>query len=83
MEDFFISDDEEGMAILSKQIYDCVTDGEVREMVRNNRDLDNKNKLKQIKEGLEDNIDQNFILKRALLKDSNMEMVKKIEIDYF
>lgn len=68
-----MSDDDEN--ILGKLLIDDLTD---------NKGIENAGSEINIEEDISgEEIDQNYILNYALLKGTNKELIKKLEIDYF
>jgi len=71
-EEYFDTDDEDSMKIYAKQLYEDLIENKAEEEIKGNDDDDEQ-----------DEMTQNAIIKKAYLKDKNMELIKKLEIDYF
>ncbi|EGR34811.1 hypothetical protein IMG5_001520 [Ichthyophthirius multifiliis] len=80
-QDFLLSDNAEAMRIYIKQMHDdLLDDKEDEEQKKKNEELiKERNQYGNDQES----INSNYMMKKALLKDSNMDMIKKLEIDYF
>ena len=73
-EEYFDTDDEDSMRIFAKQLFEDLVDNQAEEEIKGADEGEEKD---------EEEMTQNAIIKKAYLKDKNMELIKKLEIDYF
>ena len=73
-EEYFDTDDEDSMRIFAKQLFEDLVDNQAEEEIKGADEGEEKE---------EEEMTQNAIIKKAYLKDKNMELIKKLEIDYF
>ncbi|EGR34851.1 hypothetical protein IMG5_000790 [Ichthyophthirius multifiliis] len=78
--DLIDSDDEQAIKNYTKQLQDDMLDDEQDNELKNQKISQEKNEYANLGKA---NLHQNYIMKKALLQDSNMEIIKKLEIDYF
>ncbi|EGR33043.1 hypothetical protein IMG5_062980 [Ichthyophthirius multifiliis] len=84
-QEFLLSDDPNSVKLYCKQLNEDIIED-------SNQESENEEYIKRVIElqkeknqyGCEEqSINSNFVLKKALLKDSNMDIIKKLEINYF
>ncbi|KAL4429432.1 hypothetical protein ABPG74_021019 [Tetrahymena malaccensis] len=72
---YIMSDDEETINAYQKQVNDYIQDED--------QDFTNLKQDQVTKEDANQSLNFQYMMKKALLSDSNMDMIKKLEIDYF
>ncbi|KAL4467991.1 hypothetical protein ABPG72_015861 [Tetrahymena utriculariae] len=72
---YIMSDDDETIKAYEKQVNDYIQDED--------QDFINMKSEQVTKEDANQSLNFQYMMKKALLSDSNMDMIKKLEIDYF
>ncbi|EAR82678.2 cation channel family transporter (macronuclear) [Tetrahymena thermophila SB210] len=72
---YIMSEDEETIKAYQKQVNDYIQDED--------QDFSNFKSNSVTKEDANQSLNFQYMMKKALLSDSNMDMIKKLEIDYF
>ncbi len=75
--DYFQNEDSSSLIYLQNQITEAMEGERLQEIKKNYGEDESNNQEEEL------NLNQQYIMKKALLKNINMDIIKKIEIDYF